>query len=113
MTITIADVLREARALDGRRVNPTALSPIGVLQSVYTAADGRHCAVGEIAVRLGLAVPGAGDADAAMPWRELAASRGWDIEPDANTLLERMQLAADGGARWADAIGDWIASAEL
>lgn len=112
MTITIDDVLREARALDGRRVNPTALSPIGVLQSIYTAPDGRHCAVGEIATRLGLTVPGAGDADAATPWRALAAARGWDIDREANTLLERMQCAADGGARWVDAVGDWIASAE-
>lgn len=111
--VTIDDVLRVARTLDGRRCNPIALSPIGVRQSVYTAPDGRHCAVGEIATRLGLAVPGAGDADAATPWPTLAAARGYDIDPHASRLMAHIQTAADGGARWADAVGDWIAAGEL
>lgn len=112
-TITIDDVLDVARTLDGRRVNPTALSPIGVLQSVYTAPDGRHCAVGEIGQRLGLAMPAWGDADNASPWPALAAARGYDVDPHAARLLAHIQTAADGGARWADAVGDWIAAGEL
>lgn len=111
-TITRADVLRAARTLDGRRVNP--IVEIGdVERSVYTAPDGRHCAVGEIGMRLGLAMPAWGDADNTTPWARLAAARGYDIDDRASRLLAHIQAGADGGARWADAVGDWIAAAEL
>lgn len=109
--ITIDDVLAVARTLDGRRCNPIVIFG-DEERSVYTAPDGRHCAVGEIATRLGLAVPAWGDDDNATPWPTLAAARGWDIDPRVSRLLSAIQLSVDGGARWADAVGDWIAAAE-
>lgn len=110
MTITIDDVLREARALDGARMNPTVVLDDAEF-SVYTAADGTHCIVGEIGTRLGLAMPAHGDADNAQPWTPMAAARGLDVDSRAAWALATLQSGADYGNTWGDALDgleDWL-----